>query len=113
MKKLAIVFALLTTSAHAETGIASHYGHGDGQTTALACPHMGRLKTLSALTAAHKSLPCGTKVLVTNLRNHRSITVTINDRGPYVRGRIIDLTYYGATKLGMDGIAPVEVSVLR
>ena len=64
----------------------------------------------SALTAAHRSLPFGTKVLVENLSNGRSITVTINDRGPFVRGRLIDLSYGAASMVGVtsSGVARVR-----
>lgn len=67
-----------------------------------------------ALTAAHKTLPFWTRVRVTNLNNGRSVVVTINDRGPYIRGRIIDLSRRAATVVGMrsSGIAPVRVVVL-
>lgn len=68
----------------------------------------------NALTAAHKTLPFGTRVKVTNLNNGRSVTVKINDRGPYIRGRIIDLSRRAAQVVGMNrtGIAPVRVTVL-
>jgi rare lipoprotein A len=65
------------------------------------------------MTAAHKSLPFGTKVKVTNKRNGRSIIVTITDRGPFIRGRVIDLTMAGANAIGMGyGIAPVTLDRL-
>lgn len=62
-------------------------------------------------TAAHKTLPLGTKVKVTNLRNGKTVRVTINDRGPFIEGRIIDLTRKAARKVDMlqDGIAPVKI----
>ncbi len=68
----------------------------------------------NALTAAHKSLPFGTRVRVTNLRNGRSVVVRINDRGPYIRGRIIDLSRRAATVVGMRkaGVVPVRVQIL-
>ncbi|MEO1651704.1 MAG: septal ring lytic transglycosylase RlpA family protein, partial [Pseudomonadota bacterium] len=68
----------------------------------------------NALTAAHKTLPFGTRVRVTNLNNNRSVVVVINDRGPYIRGRIIDLSRRAAGVVGMrgSGIAPVRVTVL-
>jgi len=68
----------------------------------------------NALTAAHKSLPFGTRVRVTNLRNGRSVVVRINDRGPYVRGRIIDLSKRAASAISMTGagIVPVSVEIL-
>ena len=66
-----------------------------------------------ALTAAHKSLPFGTMVRVTNTRNNKSVVVRINDRGPFVRGRVIDLTPAGARAIGMSGLAPVSLAVVR
>lgn len=68
----------------------------------------------NALTAAHKTLPFGTRVRVTNLRNGRSVVVRINDRGPFIRGRIIDLSKRAATVVGMRnaGVVPVRVEVL-
>ncbi len=67
-----------------------------------------------AMTAAHKSLPFGTRVRVTNKHNGRSVTVRINDRGPYIKGRIIDLSKAAAYKIGMQnaGVVPVTVTVL-
>jgi rare lipoprotein A len=68
----------------------------------------------NAMTAAHKTLPFGTKVRVTNLNNGKSVTVTINDRGPYVAGRIIDLSKAAAHSISMQGsgVVPVKVAVL-
>jgi rare lipoprotein A (peptidoglycan hydrolase) len=65
----------------------------------------------NAMTAAHKSLPMGSMVTVHNRRNGRSVTVRINDRGPYVTGRVIDLSPGAAHVIGMDGLAPVSLSV--
>ena len=90
--------------AATETGIASVYS---GEKTA-----NGEYAHASALTAAHKSLPFGTKVRVTNLHNGRSVIVRINDRGPYITGRIIDLTPAGARAIGSAGLARVELTVL-
>lgn len=64
-----------------------------------------------AMTAAHKSLPMGSMVTVHNRRNGRSATVRINDRGPYVTGRVIDLSPGAARVLGVDGLAPVSLTV--
>jgi rare lipoprotein A (peptidoglycan hydrolase) len=64
-----------------------------------------------AMTAAHKSLPIGSIVTVHNKRNGRSVTVRINDRGPYVTGRVIDLSPGAARVIGMDGLAPVSLTV--
>ena len=68
----------------------------------------------NAMTAAHKSLPFGTRVRVTNLRNGRSVVVRINDRGPYIKGRIIDLSRAAAGKIGMRkaGVVPVRVQII-
>lgn len=68
----------------------------------------------NAMTAAHKTLPFGTKVRVTNKHNGRSVVVTINDRGPYVAGRVIDLSKAAAGVIGMQaaGVVPVSIAVL-
>lgn len=68
----------------------------------------------NAMTAAHKTLPFGTKVRVTNVRNGKSVVVTINDRGPYVKGRVIDLSRAAAQSISMTGagVAPVSIAVL-
>jgi rare lipoprotein A len=93
------------------TGMASWYGPGDagGNITAT-----GERVNPNKLTAAHRRLPFGTRVRVTNLRNNRSVVVRINDRGPYVRGRVIDVTKAAAQALGMigSGVAPVRLEVL-
>jgi rare lipoprotein A len=90
--------------ATTETGIASVYS---GEKTA-----NGEYAHAHALTAAHKTLPFGTKVKVTNVHNGRSVIVRINDRGPYIKGRIIDLTPAGARAIGSSGLAQVELTVL-
>ena len=89
----------------AETGIASVYTYEGGNRTA-----NGERVNPRGLTAAHKTLPFGTVVKVTNTRNGRTVQVRINDRGPFKRGRIIDLTPAGAKVLGFDGLAPVSIS---
>jgi rare lipoprotein A len=71
----------------------------------------GEYAAASGLTAAHRSLPFGTMVRVTNQGTGRSIVVRINDRGPFVRGRVIDLTPAGARALGFSGLAPVTLAV--
>ena len=91
-------------------GRASYYGYGfAGRKTA-----SGDVFHPEELTAAHRFLPLGTKVRVTNLNNGRSVLVTINDRGPYVRGRNIDLSLGAARELGMlsCGVAQVLISEL-
>jgi rare lipoprotein A len=72
----------------------------------------GERVSSGGLTAAHRSLPFGTMVRVTNTRNSKSVVVRINDRGPFVRGRVIDLTPAGARAIGMSGLAPVSLSVV-
>jgi len=93
----------------AQSGMASYYGNESGSQTA-----SGARFVASAMTAAHRTLPFGTKVRVTNNGNGRSVVVTINDRGPFVRGRIIDLSTGAAGVIGMmgAGVAPVTVEVL-
>jgi rare lipoprotein A (peptidoglycan hydrolase) len=93
----------------AQSGMASYYGNESGSQTA-----SGARFVASAMTAAHRTLPFGTKVRVTNKGNGRSVVVTINDRGPFVRGRIIDLSTGAAGVIGMmgAGVAPVIVEVL-
>jgi peptidoglycan lytic transglycosylase len=102
------LIAMFSTSsplmAFAETGIASVYS---GEKTA-----NGEYAHASALTAAHKSLPFGTMVKVTNVNTGRSVIVRINDRGPYIKGRIIDLTPAGASAIGCSGLALVELTIL-
>jgi rare lipoprotein A len=93
-----------TQAARAESGIASVYS---GEKTA-----NGEYAYSSRLTAAHKSLPFNTMVQVTNRSNGRSVIVRINDRGPFVRGRIIDLTPAGARAIGSSGLARVDLQVL-
>jgi rare lipoprotein A len=94
----------LAARANAQTGVASVYSTETGSQTASGVRLNDR-----ALTAAHRSLPFGSRVRVTDQKNGHSIVVTINDRGPYVRGRIIDLTPAAAHALGMSGLAPVTV----
>jgi rare lipoprotein A len=89
--------------SHAESGIASVYGYEGGKTAS------GERSNPRALTAAHRTLPFGTRVKVTNKRNGRTVYVRINDRGPFKRGRIIDLTPAAAQQLGMDGLATVSL----
>jgi rare lipoprotein A len=88
------------------TGIASYYW----QPQAVACG--GRLNP-RALTAAHKTYPCGSRVLVTNMRNGATVIVTINDRGPFVRGRIIDLSLAAAQQIGMVKSGLTKVTIQR
>ena len=94
--------------AEAQTGLASFYK--SGRLTA-----NGEKFNPHGYTAAHRSLKFGTLVRVTNLQTGRSVVVRINDRGPFVRGRIIDLAYGAAKAVDLEssGVAPVRVAVLN
>jgi peptidoglycan lytic transglycosylase len=95
---------------HAQTGYASYYARAhDGLRTA-----SGERYDMDELTAAHRTLPFGTRVRVTNLGNGRHVVVRINDRGPFRKGRVIDVSYAAARKLGLvhSGVAKVRVEVL-
>lgn len=108
-----VVFMLCSVaqSAHAESGIASVYRPSDPDGGGPLAANGEHINT-DALTAAHKSLPLGMLVRVTNKHNGRSVVVRINDRGPYINGRIIDLTPAGARAIGMDGLAQVDVTLI-
>jgi rare lipoprotein A len=88
----------------AQSGVASIYSTKDGLQTA-----SGARMSNSTLTAAHRSLPFGSKVRVTNRSNGKTVVVMINDRGPFIRGRIIDLTPAAARALGFSGLARVTI----
>lgn len=98
-------------SGEAEVGLASWYGpefHGRSTSS-------GEVFDMNDMTAAHRSLPFGTYVMVTNLDNDRTAVVRINDRGPFVKGRVIDLSYAAARVLGVygPGTARVRLEVLK
>jgi|SRR5436190_2540967 len=101
----------LTGAAHAanagenQVGLASVYSGGRTANGEKAAP--------SHLTAAHRSLPFGTMVRVTNRSTGRSVVVRINDRGPFVARRVIDVTPAAAHQLGFSGLAPVALSVMK
>jgi peptidoglycan lytic transglycosylase len=99
-------FHLAPVSAADQSGVASVYSTESGGGTA-----SGQKLNPGALTAAHRSLPFGTKVRVTNKNNGRSVVVTINDRGPFVRGRVIDVTPAAAHALGFSGLTQVTLNV--
>ena len=109
-KKLVTICALTILGGGAaeagQSGIASVYAYR-GEKTA-----NGEFVQPGHLTAAHRTLPFGTKVRVNNKRNGRSVVVRINDRGPFIRGRVIDLTPSGARALGFSGLAPVTLDVM-
>jgi rare lipoprotein A len=102
---LAIVLAAISTSAvRAESGLAAFYGGGRTASGEVTGP-MG-------LTAAHRTLPFGTMVLVTNVRNGKTVVVRIVDRGPYGRGRIIDVSRAAARQLDMIDAGTTMVSLV-
>jgi rare lipoprotein A len=91
-----------------QLGRASWYGgQFQGQATASGEPY-----DMNSMTCAHRSLPLGSTVLVTNLRNHRSVLVRVNDRGPVPESRVIDLSYAAAKMLGFHGVAPVRLDLV-
>ena len=103
-------YVLASSEGHVERGTASWYGPGFHA----ASTSMGEPYDMYAMTAAHKTLPLPAYAEVTNLRNGRKVVVRINDRGPFVGDRIIDLSYTAAARLDMllQGTAPVEVRVI-
>ena len=105
----AAVMAVFFTDAAdaAQTGKASYYKHGHRTAS-------GERYDPHGFTAAHRTLPFGTKVLVTNLQNGKSVVVRINDRGPHTRGRLIDLSFGAAKAVGLVamGVAKVKIATL-
>jgi rare lipoprotein A len=103
---LAVLVSLLSFGpADAGAGVAAFYG--GGRTAS------GEVSGPNGFTAAHRTLPFGTKVLVTNVRNGRNVVVRIIDRGPYGRGRIIDVSRSAARELDMIGSGTTSVSIMR
>ena len=117
-KKIVLLFIVFYVGAAAMaakiengTGTASHYGNGfNGRPTA-----SGEIYSEKKLTAAHKTLPLGTVLKVTNLHNNKSVYVRVNDRGPYVKGRILDLSTKAADLLGYKskGTTTVKFEVIN
>jgi peptidoglycan lytic transglycosylase len=99
----ALIFVGISSAAIAQSGIASVYAYAGEKTASGERAHPG------GFTAAHRTLPFGTRVRVTNKSNGRSVVVRINDRGPFVRGRVIDLTPAAARALGFNGLAHVTL----
>jgi rare lipoprotein A len=100
--------SLLACRTVSETGKASYYADKyDGRKTS-----NGEIFRQRKLTAAHKTIPFGTKVKVTNLNTGKTVKVTINDRGPFIEGRIIDLSKRAAKRIDLtqSGVAPVKIS---
>ena len=112
IKMLFITIAALASGsaiAYEATGHASWYGPGfHGKKTA-----SGSRFNRNALTAAHKTLPLNSKAMVTNLETNESVVVTINDRGPHGRGRLIDLSQDAAKAIGIRGVGKVLVTALE
>ena len=104
----ALVLCLLDIPVRAEDCVASVYAMGDSSQPGIKTASGIPLND-NAMTAAHKSLPFGSKVRVTNKKNGHAVTVTITDRGPYVKGRCIDLSKAGAGALAFAGLALVSV----
>jgi rare lipoprotein A len=98
-----VLSSIAICPVHAETGIAAFYG--GGRTAS------GEVTVATGLTAAHRTLPFGTSVLVTNVRNGKTVVVRITDRGPYGRGRIIDVSRAAAHQLDMIDSGTAKVSV--
>ena len=108
---LVLAITGLTTMASAETVTASYYSAKyNGRRTA-----SGQRFSSNALTAAHKTLPLGTRVKLTNPRTQRSVVVRVNDRGPFVKGRDISVTRRAAKQLGFtrSGVAQLEMEALK
>ena len=99
----ALVISCLSASAFAETCVASRYGYSGGRTAS------GERMDPTAMTAAHRTRPFGSHVTVTSRTNGRSVTVRINDRGPFVKGRCIDLSTGAASVIGITGTAMVSL----
>lgn len=106
-----LLFSVCAVSGQVEKGQASFYADKfEGRPTA-----SGEKYVHSELTAAHKTLPFGTLLKVTNVKNNRSVVVRVNDRGPFVKGRVVDLSLSAARKLGFEeqGLAKVTVEVIN
>lgn len=105
---VAAIFIVVSPASASTVGLASYYK--SGRLTA-----NGERFNPMGLTAAHRSLPFGTKVKVTNLRTGKTVIVRINDRGPFIKGRVIDLSLGAAKVIGLTrtGIAKISFAVLR
>ena len=112
-----LAFSLFAAPGQADArnamdGIASVYGFR-GDKHAGARTASGERLNPHGLTAAHRTLPFGTMVRVTHKKNGRSVVVRINDRGPFIRGRVIDLLPKAAAALGFSGLAPVKIALAQ
>lgn len=111
MKKCAFSLALLlalstTAAAGGKANLASRYSEKGGMTAS------GEAYSPTKLTAAHRTLPFGTLVRVTNLTNGRTTVVRINDRGPFIKNRVIDLSQAAAQQLQFSGLVPVALDIV-
>lgn len=109
---VATIVTISSPIAMAETGYASFYGNGEKLNKHTAS---GEVFNRNAMTAAHRTLRLGTYVKVTDLKTGKHVIVKINDRGPFIKGRIIDLSKGAAIKLGMfkRGVAKVKVEIVK
>jgi rare lipoprotein A len=100
---------MLSTNLMAEQNLASWYGKNHhGKKTA-----SGEIFNMYVMTAAHRHIKLGSKVKVTNLKNQKSVIVKITDRGPFVKNRIIDLSWAAAKQIDIKGTAPVRLEILN
>lgn len=98
-----LILGGLTAANAGESGIASIYGYEGSKTAS------GQRASAKGFTAAHRTLPFGTHVRVTNKRNGKTVVVRINDRGPFIKGRVIDVTPAAAKVLGFSGLTKVAL----
>lgn len=108
----AFLCAFVSSVSASEICIASQYGIGDGyHGKPVACRGLGPFNTHASnpYTVAHKTAPCGSWLTITNLANGRSVRAKVTDRGPFIRGRCVDLGRAGANAIGMGGLARVKV----
>ena len=98
-----LISAGLTAANAGESGIASVYAYHGSKTAS------GERASVTGFTAAHRTLPFGTRVRVTNKRNGKNVVVRINDRGPFIKGRVIDVTPAAAKALGFSGLTKVAL----
>jgi rare lipoprotein A len=103
---LALLLAVGSTAIAGKNNIASRYSEKGGMTAS------GESYSPYKLTAAHRTLPFGTLVRVTNLRNGRKVVVRINDRGPFIANRVIDLSQAAAQQLEFSGLVPVSLETV-
>ena len=111
MIKMPVALALLLAAGDSaiaadKTSLASRYSEKGGMTAS------GEVFSPAKMTAAHRTLPFGTLVRVTNLKNGRTVVVRVNDRGPFVKNRVIDLSQAAAQQLGFSALTPVSLETV-